>query len=118
MSWVKLRVASAGIKSGISATCNYNVPRMGQKSVKARPHDGEWLDDIRDWCGTELHQLVAQAQSHTTWQQTVVCVGHQSAITHELIYGWISATWPEIEAVTMHSLLEAAHSLMIHDSVN
>jgi len=39
--------------------------RMDGKSVRGRPHR-EWLNDIKDWCDMELHQIVEMAQTRTT----------------------------------------------------
>ena len=46
---------------------------MDGKPMRGRPHR-EWLDDITDWCGMELHQLIELAQTCTGWRQTVSCV--------------------------------------------
>lgn len=38
--------------------------------VRERPHR-DWLDDIPDWYGMELHQLLDLAQTGATWRQIV-----------------------------------------------
>ena len=49
--------------------------RMHGKSVRGTPQPHrQWLNDIKDWCGMELQQPVALAETRTTWWHTVLHV--------------------------------------------
>ena len=47
----------------------------------------EWLDDIKEWCGEEIHALNGKAQDHGTWRTVVKTA--LDAYGHGAMDGWI-----------------------------
>ena len=40
------------------------------KGRRGRPNM-EWIDNIKDWCNTDLHSLTISALGRTFWKQTI-----------------------------------------------
>jgi len=40
---------------------------MEGKTTRGRPHE-EWLDDVKEWCNEEIHELKRKAQDTETWK--------------------------------------------------
>lgn len=38
--------------------------------IRGRP-SREWLDDVRDWCGMDIHRLSLVAQERVVWRRIV-----------------------------------------------
>ena len=57
---------------------------MGGESRRGRPCR-EWLDDIKEWGGEEIHILNRKAQAHGTWRTVV----RTAEPTEQWMNGWI-----------------------------
>jgi len=47
-----------------------NRRRMKRTGRQGRP-SREWLNDIRDWCQTDVHSLSLKAQDKETWKKMI-----------------------------------------------
>jgi len=49
------------------------------KTNRGRPH-WEWLDDVKEWCNEDIHELKRKVQERDTHGNSQTCIGHQQVI--------------------------------------